>query len=354
MSPAVDRDELETRLHCALWLSAALIPLICLFAWIMRFYSLFMMARIAYFYTCNLLPALLALAVTIGAWRHGRNGLQVPLRLWRRYVASLVLAAVLLGTYVYATHIEPRMLFLREAALPNAKRSRPLRLLHISDIQSAGVGAHEERAFAMMRELAPDIILSTGDLLQPLPPYTLKTELPKLSRLIATLDPPLGSWHAAGDTDWRFGEQWPLPTLFSQGAVLKWGDARILLFGLSLVQSRLPKLDELEEWLEANHQPGDFVIVFGHSPQFTLHVGHLPVDLCLAGHTHGGQIHLPGFGALVNLSPGFPLAWSKGFRVLENGQALNVSAGIGAEHAAGLPSIRFNCPPEMTLLTIGG
>jgi hypothetical protein len=79
-------------------------------------------------------------------------------------------------------------------------------------------------------------------------------------------------------------------------------------------------------------------------------ISDVPVDLCLAGHTHGGQIRIPLVGPIVTLSY-VPRSWARGFREV-GATRLNVSAGIGCEHAAELPSMRLFCPPEMTLIEL--
>jgi predicted MPP superfamily phosphohydrolase len=60
----------------------------------------------------------------------------------------------------------------------------------------------------------------------------------------------------------------------------------------------------------------------------------------LAGHTHGGQIRLPGIGAVVNASAA-PLRWTYGW-VNEGGRRMYVTSGLGT---SGLP-IRLGIPPE--------
>ena len=75
----------------------------------------------------------------------------------------------------------------------------------------------------------------------------------------------------------------------------------------------------------------------------------IPVDLYLAGHTHGGQIRIP-FGGPIIIPSRVPRSWARGFREL-GATRLNVSAGIGCEHASRLPSMRLFCPPEMTVFS---
>ena len=62
-------------------------------------------------------------------------------------------------------------------------------------------------------------------------------------------------------------------------------------------------------------------------------MGELPIGLCLAGHTHGGQVWVPGYGPLVTDSA-VPREWARGFRELAC--ILNVSAGAGSSRG-GLP-----------------
>jgi predicted MPP superfamily phosphohydrolase len=70
-------------------------------------------------------------------------------------------------------------------------------------------------------------------------------------------------------------------------------------------------------------------------------------DLVLAGHTHGGQLRLPGIGALVT---NCDLDRSRARGLSSHGDAaLHVSAGLGTSPYA---PFRFACPPEATLLTI--
>ncbi|HUT24872.1 MAG TPA: metallophosphoesterase [Sumerlaeia bacterium] len=307
-------------------------------------------------YTFNtvVFPAVLAISGTYGLCRSLRSRRNGPLL---RSAAAVLLAALLcVGARVYASHIEPRRLVLKTLRIETGKVDRPVRLLQISDIQSDKIGGHEERVFARIRELQPDIIVHTGDLLQPVRPATLRSELPKIAALLDTLDPPGGVYGVYGDTDeWihllRPAIVGSLTMLESQETTVSLNCARVRIFGLSLPQSRRweNSHNAVEAWLSRS-RPDDFTVLLGHSPDYILDVEDLPVDLCLAGHTHGGQVRIPFYGPVITLSR-LPRSWARGFRVV--GQTrLNVSAGIGSEHCAELPNLRINCPPEMTLVEI--
>lgn len=91
-----------------------------------------------------------------------------------------------------------------------------------------------------------------------------------------------------------------------------------------------------------------FHIVFGHSPNFAL--GNVDADLLIAGHTHGGQIRLPIFGAIITMSS-VPNAWAAGATNLGDGRTLVVSRGIGMERGKA-PRLRFLCRPEVVIVDI--
>jgi hypothetical protein len=76
----------------------------------------------------------------------------------------------------------------------------------------------------------------------------------------------------------------------------------------------------------------------------------LQIDLYLAGHTHGGQVRLPVWGAIITMSA-YGKQYESGLYQL-NPTTLYVSRGIGLEGLS-LPRVRFLCPPEMVLIELG-
>ena len=100
-----------------------------------------------------------------------------------------------------------------------------------------------------------------------------------------------------------------------------------------------------------------------HPPTLTIGVTHAPyrrvldsfvdlgADMIFAGHTHGGQVRLPGFGALV-ANCDIPLKQARGLSAWTHAHRtvpLNVSAGLG--HSIYAP-VRFACRPEASLITL--
>ena len=87
-------------------------------------------------------------------------------------------------------------------------------------------------------------------------------------------------------------------------------------------------------------------LLLAHSPDVLLRLGRHRPGLLLAGHTHGGQLRLPGIGALGSVSV-LPRRYSMGTYVYDGVQTY-VSRGVGT---SGAPA-RLNCPPEVTLIRL--
>jgi predicted MPP superfamily phosphohydrolase len=120
------------------------------------------------------------------------------------------------------------------------------------------------------------------------------------------------------------------------------------LVGLTLNESRGDDLTALA--LVERARDGDLRVVLGHRPDFVKALaGRTRVDLALAGHTHGGQIVVPGFGAPITLSS-LPRRYASGLHLFE-GIPLHVNPGIGMERLTA-PQVRFLCPPEVSVLDV--
>lgn len=268
----------------------------------------------------------------------------------------IFLAVDLFALRYYVTYIEPQRLVLREVRIQTPKVQQPIRILHISDIQAGSIGEYEEKIFARIAELKPDLILNTGDYLQVVPPATFESELPKLVKLIRTLNPKYGTYGVFGDTElelYRVPKEAlePLDLLSSQTVNIDTGAGVLSVHGLSLYQSNQSEwaMRTVQQWLDQSDD-GEFRILMGHSPNYAMGMAEQPIDLCLAGHTHGGQVRLPFIGALTTYCE-VPKDWARGFRRVGI-PYLNVSAGAGSNRRNGLPPIRFNCPTEMTLIEL--
>jgi len=142
------------------------------------------------------------------------------------------------------------------------------------------------------------------------------------------------------------------PTRLAKDHTTYYALGEIGVTALSLADSYYPRL---------RVPPTDkFHIVLGHSPDFAL--GEVHGDLLLAGHTHGGQIQIPGFGPLIYPAD-VPRAWSHGVTTLPTlagaaggpaeraPRTLVVSRGVGLERA-NAPRVRFWCRPQLVFIDV--
>jgi len=100
------------------------------------------------------------------------------------------------------------------------------------------------------------------------------------------------------------------------------------------------------------HRAGDDIpvgaisILLSHTPEIWREAAHAGYDLFLCGHTHGGQICLPG-GIPVTLDSGCPRHLGRGYWQV-NGMQGYTSPGAGTS----VLNVRLNCPPEVTIHTL--
>ncbi|HEX6736890.1 MAG TPA: metallophosphoesterase [Vicinamibacteria bacterium] len=298
--------------------------------------------------------ALFGEAILLGlalAWAHHRAG--------RSSRAALFGATAfgLLAVYVDAFHVEPRMLRVRQHVVDRAggaAEARPLRILHITDIQTPVIGPREERALRLGLEARPDLIVLTGDYVQDaLGRPTEDQAASDLRALMARIgfDAPLGVFATDGDAGPQCREVFAgthVRCLVDESARVELPEGGTLaITGLSRTRGRERDPAWLS-WLMRQGPQGDHHIVISHAPDFVDALPE-PVALVLAGHTHGGQVVLPFFGP-PRTAIRLPRRYAADLHDYR-GTPLHVSRGLGMERGFTIP-VRFLCPPEICLLDV--
>lgn len=92
--------------------------------------------------------------------------------------------------------------------------------------------------------------------------------------------------------------------------------------------------------------PNDFKLLLAHTPELYEEAAAAGIDLYLAGHTHAGQIRLPGIGAVMQLAE-CPRAYVQG-HWRHAGMDGYTTAGVGCS----LLPVRFGCPPEIAVIEL--
>jgi predicted MPP superfamily phosphohydrolase len=256
---------------------------------------------------------------------------------------------------IYGFYIEPLWVEVHHETYTSKKLTcdQPLRVLHISDLHIERLTRREKKIIDKVKQLSPDLILFTGDLLNLsyLNDFTAQSDA---ISFFNQLSAPLGVYGVTGSPAVddpvffaRLSKSTSLQWLNNESIVLDTPSGLTKLLGVTCTHN--PDLDEKALSDLLNHQQTQeeaINILLYHSPDLSLNSSQLGVDLQLSGHTHGGQVRLPIFGALFTGS-----LYGKTFeagRYLVNGMTLYISRGLGLEGAIA-PRVRFLCRPELIL-----
>lgn len=218
---------------------------------------------------------------------------------------------------------------------------RPIRIAHLTDLHTKGLGFRENHLVSLLQEQSPDLIVVTGDTVSG--DGSHEEVLPLLRQLKA----PLGVYATLGNWEyWNKRRQQSMMQVYQDAGVHLLINKSVDIGGnLWLVgfDDFLAGAPEHENALKpVNHEAA--VIGLLHSPEdFDSLDDRIP--LVLAGHTHGGQVRLPGLSPFW-LPPGsgrFVQGWYE-----RGGAKMYVSRGIGNS----LIEVRFWCRPELVIIDI--
>jgi predicted MPP superfamily phosphohydrolase len=210
----------------------------------------------------------------------------------------------------------------------------------ICDLHRSATVSHEmiTRAVTTLMAHTPDVIILGGD-------YVTNRDrryIQPAADALAGLSAPHGVFAVLGNHD--DDRDVPAALVHAGFEVLK--DARTQI----TARNEIIDLAGLRYW---THRIGDVtrilkgssptLVLIAHTPKRLVEAAALSVPLLLSGHTHGGQIVLPGIGAIAARE--FPVVAGQARR--EN-TTVFVSRGVGTVYVP----VRLNCPPEVAVLTI--
>lgn len=216
-----------------------------------------------------------------------------------------------------------------------------LRIGMITDVHHSSVVPAEDvtRAVTLLKDASPDIVVLGGDYVSFFDRNYVAPVAELLSPLASARN---GAFAVLGNHD----DEREMPAaLLSRGfTVLK--DQRT---SLTINGERLD-LAGIHFWTRSASEvasvlkgTGGTTILLAHDPRRLAEAAALDVQLVLSGHTHGGQVIVPGIGAVAGRK--FPVL--SGYATREN-TALFVSRGVGTVYVP----IRINCPPDVAVLTL--
>jgi len=255
-------------------------------------------------------------------------------------------ALKLAGLYARARKNADRVLVRRNVltspALPESFDG--FTMLHISDLHAdISVGAMRHLV-GIVGDLDYDICVLTGD-------YRGRTfgpfdeSLSHIDALVARLRPPIYGILGNHDTIRMTPalEAMGIKMLFNECATIARGDDVIHLAGVD--DAHFYRADDIGK-VATQIPAGAFSILLSHTPETYREAAAAGFDLMLSGHTHGGQLCLPG-GIPIKLEARLPRSMGAGaWRYAEMAGYTSVGAGTS------LLPVRLNCPPEITLHTL--
>lgn len=210
----------------------------------------------------------------------------------------------------------------------------------VTDIHRGKWVSHEDIAHACQRVMSatPDIIVLGGDYVT----WGERTFVTPAAEALSSLQAPHGVYAVLGNHD----DERDMPAALAASGFVVLRDQRTQL----RIRNESLELAGIRFW---TRKPADIAavlrgatgtpILLAHDPRRFAEAAALNVPLVLSGHTHGGQVVLPGLGAIA----------AKKFPVLAGletrGQtSLFVSRGVGTVYVP----IRLNCPPDVAVLTL--
>lgn len=255
------------------------------------------------------------------------------------------------------------------AGLPASLQGK--KLVQMSDFHYDGLRLSEamlEKAIAASNQIKPDLVLLTGDYVT-----SITTPVHKLVSRLKHLQSHAGIYAILGNHDlcYRHSKTEITAALTSIGVRVLWNEIaypwgkELALVGLADRYSREFNPEPVMNQLDSTTPR----IVLSHNPDTAETLQTWRVDLQLSGHTHGGQIVIPGLGPVIryqkNILPKIPSKvrrrlpflrrnyfvvhhweWAQGLHRIGNNQ-LYVNRGLGTY----LPG-RLFCPPEVTVITL--
>jgi predicted MPP superfamily phosphohydrolase len=212
------------------------------------------------------------------------------------------------------------------------------------------------RSVELVNHLHPDLVVLTGDFVT-VPMFSFGSQAARTAAnavfpcvaVLSHIQSRMGSFAILGNHDAHSNpalvqsglRAHGIPLLKNSCVAIEYGGARFWLAGIDDALEGQPDLGAAIEKIPT----GEPIILLAHEPDFADEAALTAVDLQLSGHSHGGQIWIPGLGApwLPPLARNYP----RGFYKIEN-MVLYTNVGIGTIRAP----IRINCVPEVTHITL--
>lgn len=243
----------------------------------------------------------------------------------------------------YTALIEPNILTVKRLYITSNELPK-LRIVFLSDFHLSKFAEKRlKKIVKKVNKLNPDIIISGGD-------YVINhdakfsMDMDKASKELSEMKSKYGIYSVLGNHDYNKDGKYIKENLKKYGIkILENSNYKLDIEGKPLYIAGISDMQttmiDLDKALKNTEKP---VILVSHSPDITP-LAKNRVNLILSGHTHGGQIRIPFYGAVLVPSK-YGKRYESGF--IDN--IVYVSKGLGTS----IIKARFNCLPEITLVEV--
>jgi hypothetical protein len=260
--------------------------------------------------------------------------------------ALLVPALLLLAFKYYGEVFEPNRLEAEHAAIAVKGLRTPVKIAHISDLQTDGLRAMHGEVLNAVNGYEPDFIFFTGDIMNH------PSLGPEIKAYLAEFKSRHGSFFVSGNVDQLLNmREFFKCTGFEyldrdhRKIRIEAGTIGVIGLGLDDFADRKALEDLLAKTGRTNAN-----LLLSHLPDALGTAAGLPVDVLFSGHTHGGQVCLPWFGPLVTMSGVLRGIAAGGIHKIDS-LHVAVTRGLGLEgHIA--PRVRLFCRPHIFLIEL--
>jgi predicted MPP superfamily phosphohydrolase len=264
---------------------------------------------------------------------------------------GLIVGGIGVAIASWARYVEPRRIQLERVAIKvpaGAESLTGMKIGFLTDLHSGPFTSLDliERGLKLITAESPDLLLAGGDFHSESPRY-----LPGIAALLGRYgrQAPLGCFGVMGNHDYAVSGEASFQAMTDAGVLMLRNTAVPITYGgmtlwiVGIDDTLLGEPDALTAFAQVPDSAA--AIALWHAPVQAEQASALGAFLQLSGHTHGGQVRLPGVG---------PLAVPKhGKRHViglnsADGMPVYTSRGLGMYR----PPVRLNCPPEVTLVTL--
>jgi predicted MPP superfamily phosphohydrolase len=243
----------------------------------------------------------------------------------------------------YGFFIEAYWVEVNEFVIPTSKlKDTSFRVVHISDMHCDTKMRNEKKLVEIVNALKPDVIVFTGDAIN------TRNAIGSFKETMAALEAGVeklavrGNWFSSVEDTELFAST-GFKVLGCNKAVIEKDGEKVSVYGLNFWNP------SAAGFLLGQNSADEYNVFLYHTPDLVEDLQGLNVDMYLTGHTHGGQICLPFYGAIITFSKFGKKYESGNYKVGQTELYVNRGVGMEGGHA---PRARFFARPEVAVFDI--